>query len=178
MASDFQRQKIAGVFGAMDADGDGFLEASDFAAVTERWIGIRGWKPGSQASARMDTIMMGWWSGLQALADENRDEKVSLDEVMAMVDRLPSMDAEVYGTADSMFEAIDENGDGVIAVDEHRQVVEAWKGSDAGMDEVFPKLDLNGDGHLSREEFRELWSDFWRGDDPAAPGQWVFGPYA
>jgi Ca2+-binding EF-hand superfamily protein len=132
VASDFQRRKIGGVFGATDADVDGFLEASDFAAVTERWIGIRGWEVGSQESGRMDQIMMGWWSGLLALADENRDEKVSLD--------------------------------GVIVLDERRQVVEAWKGSDAGFDEVFPKLDLNSDGQLSRAEFRGLWSDFWRGD--------------
>jgi hypothetical protein len=37
--------------------------------------------------------------------------------------------------------------------------------------------DLNGDGQLSRTEFRELWSGFWRGDDPKSPSQWVFGPY-
>jgi hypothetical protein len=51
----------------------------------------------------------------------------------------------------------------------------AWKGSDAGVDEVVPRLDLDGDGHLSHAEFRELWVDFWRGEDPATPGRWVFG---
>jgi Ca2+-binding EF-hand superfamily protein len=126
----------------------------------------------------MGTIMMGWWSGLLAMSDTDRDEKVTLDEVLLMVDQLASMDAAVYGTADSMFEAIDENADGVIALDEHKQVVQAWKGSADGMDEIFPQLDLNGDGHLSRDEFRELWSEFWRGDDAAAPGQWIFGPYS
>lgn len=53
----------------------------------------------------------------------------------------------------------------------------AWKGFDGGVDEVFPRLDLDGDGYLSRAEFGELWADFWRGDDPASPGQWVFGPF-
>jgi Ca2+-binding EF-hand superfamily protein len=76
-----------------------------------------------------------------------------------------------------MFDAIDENGDDRIALEEHKQVVYAWKGSDDGVEEVFPKLDLNGDGHLSHAEFRELWSEFWRGDDEAHAGQWVMGPY-
>jgi Ca2+-binding EF-hand superfamily protein len=177
MASDFQRRKVAGVVNAMDVDQDGFLEEEDFEALTERWVGIRGWEPGSAGYDRMRSIMMGWWATLLAASDQDRDDKVSLDEVLLVVDRLHAMDAEVMGTADCMFDAIDENGDGRIAVEEHKQVVKAWKGSDGGVDEVFPRLDLDGDGYLSRAEFRELWADFWRGDDPASPGQWVFGPF-
>jgi Ca2+-binding EF-hand superfamily protein len=177
VASEFQRRKVAAVFHAMDADGNGFLEEGDFRALTERWVGIRGWEPGSEGYERMEAIMMGWWSALLALSDANHDDRVSLDELMVVVDQLPGMDAEVYATADAMFEAIDENGDGRISLEEHKQVVAAWKGSDDRVEEVFGQLDLNGDGHLSRAEFRELWSEFWRGDDQAHPGQWVMGPY-
>jgi Ca2+-binding EF-hand superfamily protein len=177
MASEFQQRKIAGVFHAMDVDDNGFLEEQDFETLTARWVSIRGWEPGTADYDRMRAIMMGWWGALQSMADENRDDRVSFEELMLVVDQLPSMDAEVMATADAMFDAIDENGDERISLDEHRQVVKAWKGSDDGVEEVFPKLDLNGDGHLSREEFRELWSDFWRGDDPGHPGQWIFGPY-
>jgi Ca2+-binding EF-hand superfamily protein len=177
MASAFQRRKVAGVFTAMDVDQDGFLEEEDFEALTERWVGVRGWEPGSAGYDRMRSIMMGWWTALLAMSDQDRDDKVTLDEVMLTVDRLHAMDDEVMGTADSMFDAIDEDADGLIAVEEHKQVVQAWKGSDAGVDEVFPRLDADADGYLSRAEFRELWAEFWRGDDPTSPGQWVFGPY-
>jgi len=177
MASEFQRRKVAGVFHAMDADGNGFLEEDDFRALTARWVGIRGWEPATDGYERMHAIMMGWWSALLALSDHDHDGKVSLDELMRVVDQLDGMDAEVMATADAMFEAIDEDGDGRISLEEHRQVVAAWKGSDAGVEEVFDRLDLNGDGHLSQAEFRELWSEFWRGDDSEHPGQWIMGPY-
>ena len=176
MASEFQQRKIAGVFHAMDADSNGLLEETDFEAVVERWAAIRGWEEGSDGYDRMRSIMLGWWAAL-AMSDQDGDGRVSFDELMVLVDRLGSLGDEVRATADAMFEAIDENGDGRIALEEHKQVVRAWKGSDEGVEEVFPQLDLNGDGHLSRDEFRELWSGFWTGDDPDAPSQWVFGPY-
>jgi Ca2+-binding EF-hand superfamily protein len=177
MATDFQRRKVAGVFGAMDADSNGYLEEADFEALTERWVGLRGWEPGTAEYDRMRTIMMGWWSAISSLSGAEDPSKVSLDELMNVVDQLPAMDDAVSATADAMFDAIDENGDDRIALTEHRQVVYAWKGSDDGIEEVFGKLDLNGDGHLSRKEFRELWSGFWRDDDQESPSQWIFGPY-
>ncbi|MDX6681102.1 MAG: hypothetical protein QOG94_1141 [Solirubrobacteraceae bacterium] len=177
MASDFQRRKVAAVFHAMDADANGFLERADFELLTQRWVAIRDWQPGASGPERLEAIMMGWWEAVRTLSDADRDGMVSLDELMVVVDQLPGMDAEVLGTADAMFEAIDEDGEGRISAEEHKQVVKAWKGSDEGAEEVFPRLDLDGDGYLSQDEFRELWSDFWRGDDPASPGQWMFGPY-
>ncbi|ONI73942.1 calcium sensor EFh [Kribbella sp. ALI-6-A] len=177
MASEFQRRKVAGVFHAMDADGNGYLNESDFVTLTDRWAGVRGWEPGTANHDRMRTIMMGWWSALATLSDADHDDKVSLDELMNVVDQLPAMDDAVYATADVMFDAIDHDGDDRIALAEHKQVVYAWKGSDDGVEQVFPRLDADGDGQLSREEFRELWSGFWRGDDPASPSQWVLGTY-
>ncbi|GAA1676721.1 EF-hand domain-containing protein [Kribbella yunnanensis] len=177
MATDFQRRKVAVVFEAMDADGNGYLDESDFEALTERWVGLRGWAPGTADHERMRSIMMGWWSAISTMSGAEHDDKVSLDELMNVVDQLPEMQDAVHATADAMFDAIDENGDDRIALTEHKQVVYAWKGSDEGIEEVFPQLDINGDGHLSRAEFRDLWTAFWSGDDPDSPSQWVFGRY-
>lgn len=176
MASEFQRRKVGGVFRALDVDGDGYLEREDFEALTTRWVSLRGWAPGTPEHERVGAIMMGWWSVLLAMSDRDRDDKVDFEELMAVVDELGSMDAEITATADAMFDAIDENGDGRISPAEHAQVVYAWTGSGDGAAEAFPRLDLDGDGTLSRGEFRELWVEFWRGDDPASPSQWLFGP--
>lgn len=56
VASEFQRRKVAAVFEAMDADDNGMLEERDFEALTERWVNIRAWQPGSTGYERMRTI--------------------------------------------------------------------------------------------------------------------------
>ncbi|HEX3778816.1 MAG TPA: EF-hand domain-containing protein [Pseudonocardiaceae bacterium] len=177
MASDFQRRKIAGVFTAMDANGDRYLEQSDFEALAARWTSLRGLAPGSAAYVRLTEIMLGWWAALLAASDRDRDNKVSLDEVLVVVDQLPTMLEAVTGTAEAMFTATDENADGEISAAEYRQLIEAWNGVETDTDEIFPLLDLNHDGQLSKEEFITLWTEFWAGDDPGAPGTWVFGRF-
>ncbi len=175
MASEFQRRKITGVFRAMDVDGDGFLEQRDFEALRDRWTALRGVSPGSPGYHRLAAVMMGWWGTLRAASDQ--DQHITLDDVLVVVDRLHSMPEAVAGTATTMFEAIDENGDDEISATEYRQLIEAWNGVRTDTDEIFPLLDLNGDGHLSRDEFTQLWTEFWAGDDPGAPGTWVFGSF-
>lgn len=177
MASQFQRQKINGVFQAMDADGDGFLDESDFRALTDRWLEVRGGEPGSADHLALSSIMMGWWTTLHAAADQDRDNKVTLDEVLLVVDLLVDMGDAVTRTADAMFDAVDENADGRVSAEEYRRMIEAWRGTDTDTDTVFPLLDLDDDGYLSRSEFRGLWSQFWIGDDPGEPGTWVFGRF-
>ncbi|MEQ0565154.1 EF-hand domain-containing protein [Amycolatopsis sp. NEAU-NG30] len=173
MASDFQRRKISGVFGAMDADGDGFLTESDFRALTARWLDVRGTDAGTPEGERLAAVMMGWWDTLDDAAGHRG--RVSLDEVLQVADALPAMPDAVTRTAAAMFEAVDENGDGVISAEEYHRLVTAWSGAETPTDEVFARLDLDGDGRLSRDEFAGHWFEFWAGDDPAAPGSWVFG---
>jgi hypothetical protein len=88
VASEFQRRKVAAVFDAMDVDGNGYLEESDFEALTERWVSVRGWEPGTPGHERLRAIMMGWWEAVRTLSGAARDGMVSLDELMRVVDRL------------------------------------------------------------------------------------------
>ncbi|GIG68491.1 calcium-binding protein [Phytomonospora endophytica] len=160
------------MFTAMDADDDGFLDESDFTALAARWSTIRG--PGDHE--RLNAIMLGWWTTLLAASDLDRDDKVTVEEVLLVVDRLPTMPEAVTATAETMFEAIDEDGDGLISAEEYRRMIEAWNGVGTDTDAIFPLLDDDGDGRLSRTEFADLWFEFWAGDDAEAPGTLVFGP--
>ncbi|OXM53007.1 calcium sensor EFh [Amycolatopsis alba DSM 44262] len=169
-----QRRKISGVFAAMDVDGDGFLQEQDFQALAARWARQRG--PGDEK--QLTGIMLSWWTTLLEVSDVNRDGRVTLDEVLLVVDKLPGTPEAVTATADAMFEAIDQNGDGLISAAEYRQLIEVWNGRPTDTDAIFPLLDSDGDGMLSRDEFAALWLEFWAGDDAEAPGTLVFGPLA
>ncbi|MCT2581647.1 EF-hand domain-containing protein [Actinophytocola sp. S1-96] len=161
----------------MDVNGDGLLEEADFAALTERWAGVRGATPGSADHNRLTDIMMGWWRTLLATSHHGPRDTVTLDDVLAVVDRLGELRQPVAATAMTMFEAIDEDADGMISAPEYRRLIESWSGRRTDTDEVFPLLDGDGDGYLSRAEFTELWTEFWAGDDQDSPGTWVFGRF-
>ncbi|MDF9810833.1 EF-hand domain-containing protein [Streptomyces sp. SPB162] len=175
MASVFQRNKVEGMFAAFDADGDGYLRRDDFEALVIRWGRLPGVEPGTDLRARVEEVVMGWWEGLRTVGDADRDGRVDIDELLALVDLLPTMREAVTATADTLFDAVDENGDGRISRSEHRRLIETWHGQSIDTDEVFDLLDLDGDGYLSRPEFAVLWSQFWISDDPAEPGNLVCG---
>ncbi|MEU5090114.1 EF-hand domain-containing protein [Streptomyces sp. NPDC021356] len=176
MASEFQRDKLVNMFRAFDTDENGYLDQRDFQALAERWRGLPGVRPGSELAARVDTVMLGWWDHLATHVDTDNDGKVDLDEILAMVDRLPIMREVVAATAETIFDAVDENGDGRISPTEHRLLVDTWHGESVDTAGVFDQLDQDGDGHLSRPEFTELWIQFWISDDPAEPGNQLCGP--
>ncbi|MEV0585269.1 EF-hand domain-containing protein [Nonomuraea sp. NPDC050310] len=170
MATTFQRDKVRLVFGAMDADGDGLLRESDFDALARRWAQTR--VAGDEE--RLTAIMRGWW---RLLAARSRDpESVAMEDVLTVVDLLGQLPDEVIGTAEAMFDAVDEDRDGRICPAEYQRMIEAWNGRPTDTTAAFARLDLDGDGTLSRREFARHWSEFWAGDDPDAPGSHVFGP--
>ncbi|MEU6713903.1 EF-hand domain-containing protein [Nonomuraea sp. NPDC046802] len=171
MASEFQRRKVVGVFRAMDVDGDGRLTEADFQALARRWMAVAG----SVDPERLACLMTGWWTVLQSASDTDGDNAITIDEVLHVVEGLGDRADAVFGTADAMFEAIDLDGDGLISRSEYGALIETWNGTPTATDEVFPRLDLDGDGHLTRDEFRTHWTEFWAGDNPNAPGTYVFG---
>lgn len=171
MASDLQRRKISIVFTAMDVNGDGFLERTDFEALAERWARVRG----GDGADRLRAVMMGWWDVLSSATGQDGDRLVTVDEVLAVADRLDTMLDQVSATAEAMFEEVDADDDGRVSSAEFDRMIQGWTGQDPPAADAFARLDLDGDGLLSKSEFVRNWTEFWAGDDPDAPGNHLFG---
>ncbi|TWF91582.1 EF-hand domain-containing protein [Saccharopolyspora dendranthemae] len=90
---------------------------------------------------------------MSATADENSDQRITQEEMLAAVENLGAMLDLVTATAESMFEAVDEDGDGRVTAAEYARMIQAWTGREAPTDLAFARLDLNGDGELRRSEF-------------------------
>ncbi len=119
--------------------------------------------------------MMGWWATLLT-ADRDGDGRVTLDDVMLIVDRArPDAPRDGRPRRCRCLDAVDVNGDGLISAREYNQLVVGWTGVPVDTDDVFDEIDGDGDGYLSRTEFGELWAEFWSGDNPRASGSLVFG---
>ncbi|MET9825868.1 EF-hand domain-containing protein [Streptomyces sp. NPDC006349] len=177
MASEFQHTKLRAMFDAFDVDGDGYLEEADFTALAARWGGLARVRTEADLAARVRDVMLGWWQHLSTTVDTDGAGRISMAGILAMVDRLPSMHETVTATADTVFDAVDENGDGRISRGEHQRLIDVWHGRGIETGSTFDLLDQDGDGYLSRPEFAELWSQFWISDDPTDPGNYLCGPF-
>ncbi|MFK4540577.1 hypothetical protein RKD29_000173 [Streptomyces tendae] len=164
-----------------DTDGNGFLEEGDFEALAARWSRLPRVAASPELSVRVRGVMTGWWQELSAAAaaaaDPSRPGRGSMDELMTVIERLPAMAEAVPAPADTIFEAVDENGDGRISRDAHQRLVAPWHGRSMATD-VFDRLGQDGDGYLGRAEFALLWTQFWISDDPTEHGNAMCGPVA
>jgi hypothetical protein len=123
MASDFQRRKISGVFGAMDTDGDGFLTETDFRALTARWLDLRGTDASTPAGQKLAAVMMGWWATL----DDAAGGGISAAEY----ERLIAAWNGVGTPSGDVFALLDSDGDGRLSREEFTgHWFEFWAGDD------------------------------------------------
>jgi Ca2+-binding EF-hand superfamily protein len=181
MLTDFQKKKLSRLFAVLDADHNNQLERSDYVAVVSNLSRIHGWTPGSPEYLKAEGLYLTIWDGLKALADQDGDGKVTVQEFLefhALMLSTPEMYQEItVGTVDLLFEAFDRDRDGNLSRDDFRDFFDAYGIRDKAADEAFQKLDTSGDGQISKEEAVQRVQEYYFSDDPAAPGNWLFGRY-
>ena len=180
MLTDFQKKKLSRLFAVLDADHNGRLERKDYTDVVSNLARIHGWVRGSKEYSSAEALYLQIWDSMKALADANGDGKVSTQEFFefhAQMLSTPEMFEQItVGTVDLLFEAFDRDRDGHLMREDFRDFFDAYGIQDEA-DEAFAKLDTSGDGKVSKEEALQRVQEYYFSNDPAAPGNLLFGRF-
>ncbi|MBT8335221.1 MAG: EF-hand domain-containing protein [Gemmatimonadetes bacterium] len=180
MLSALQTRKLTRYFRVYDVDDDGVVGVRDFERVLENLRVLHGVADDTPALARLRQAYVVRWDAVRRSADADADGGVDLqewlaywDDVLASEDRYA---AEVAGLVDRLYSLFDTDDSGRIDVDEFCNFHGAYGLHAETSRRVFHALDQDGDGAITRDELTAAAHDFYRSDDPAAPGTDLYGP--
>lgn len=178
--TELQQKKLTRYFRVYDIDDDGRVGPADFERVIENVRALHGLGAQSAGLAALRVGYSNRWDAIQAAADTDGDGGIDLQEWLAYWDEVLSDDAryeeEVAILKARFFEIFDTDEDGVIGPDEFCNFFSVYGLSAALARQIFMDLDVNGDGVVSHEELMGMVREFFRADDPQAPGNFLFGP--
>ncbi|MEV1010098.1 EF-hand domain-containing protein [Streptomyces sp. NPDC049881] len=171
--------KLDRMFTAVDSDGDGFADWSDFQRIVDRFLtgyGIA--KEDRRARALTAGYQMYW---LELLRHADGKDRLSREQFIE-THRLASVDTSrfnlVEGLSHAVFDVMDSDGDNGIGRSEFQQYLTVWGIAHPDAVDTFDRLDLDGDGCVSRQEFLRATREFHYSSDLNAPGSLLFGPIA
>lgn len=178
------QQKHTKNFHVYDIDNSGYVEQVDL----ERWAynlaQIRGWESGTPEFENLVTKFREIWLNFWQPADANGDGKVSLEEYLQVAEvsihNFPNsqkMQDAHAAKAKAIFTVLDLDQDGEIFQVEYVQFCEAVGLDATTAKSAFAKLTENKKDHLSWEDYFQRSKEFHVGDDPHAPGNWLYGEY-
>jgi len=176
MSTQFRQRKLARIFDLYDVNKDGYIDASDYARVGEGFGTATGSAPGSADNEKLRSTYLEFWEHLRQAADADHDGKVTREEFSAYHEALSAMRETVAGYARALLRMADRDGDGKISPAEYAALGQAYGLDAPAAAEAFGHLDRDGDGFIDTEELLQNVEEFFYGDDPNAPGNWLVGP--
>lgn len=181
MLGDLQRQKAAHYFDLIDEDGNGLIEPADFERRADRLAEAFGITDEAERS-RLRRRLLLWWEHLSTLADKNDDGRITREEwemywerfkiAVSMGSNRQSL-GKLERVARHTFRAIDRSGTGRVSKEEFSSWLQAWDIDRHNA--VFHRLDRGGKGFLTEEDLTEATKEFYLSNDPAAPGNVLYG---
>ncbi len=180
MLSDLQTQKLTRYFQVYDIDDDGRIDSADFDRIVHNVMILHWADEGTALTDALRAAYARFWDGLRKAADGDGDGEVSLDEWLAYwqltLEDDRRYEEEVHHLTDRLFRVFDLDEDDTIGAAEFMDFFGVFGLPVDLAESVFVELDANGDGVISREELLAVAREFYRSDDPEAPGNLLFGP--
>jgi Ca2+-binding EF-hand superfamily protein len=182
MLTELQKRKLTALFNHEDMNKEGFYERADAEEFVRRICVVLGFAPGSPEAERVraSTSASRQQEALKEFY-QKKGNRESLEDYLELCDLIINDEKLLTqlgtGYAHLMFELWDQNKDGKLSADEFVKLEWCYGVGEDAAREAFRKLDRNGDGYLTIEEGTQAAREFYLSDDPAAPGNWLFGPY-
>lgn len=187
MLSMLQEQKLTHLFNIYDSDHDGYLEKSDYESFAIKIASAFGWGDSAEVQKQLHTHFMQEWQQIQQFADLDGDQRVALQDWLIFYDQLlastemTEMAIKAYMTGYyELWDIVDPENSHlghVMTLDRFRKFFIAYDAPVSAADEAFRRIDHDNDGIMETDEIFNASLEFF-GDDPEAPGNYLFGPYA
>jgi len=181
MLSDFQRSKLDRRFELLDADGDGHITAADYDAVAARLCQAFGFAEGSPQHEKVHVIQLRLWTALSRRMEAEDTGRISRRQfaescARSIIEAEHGYDRIIGPVAQTIFDLVDGDDSGTLEVEELTAWFNAYGVCADDAERAFKRLDRNGDGVLDLAEVEQALKEFYTSDDPAAPGNAIFGP--
>jgi hypothetical protein len=180
MLTDLQRGKFTRLFNCIDSNSDGIWEPSDFERIADRLS--RGFMPAATLGAyqTLGNFWQAQWHAVYSSIKANQSEHISLAEWLLLNEQLALQPRRTVRRALKQFSLLRKLLEPASA---HRpctaRQIAIWFCA-LNYDMRFAPLtlhtlDTDGDGVLVQAELIQRGIE-WLSNDPAAPGNWLFGP--
>lgn len=180
MLTQLQTQKLTHYFDVLDFLKNGIIQFEDFKAIGENLCVLWGFREGTEPYKNcMDRCESSWNEFRKFCGKDAKgaylEEWLAFADVMLVNGSEEIYDRYVTKMVDEIFNYFDTNHDNYISLDEYVDLFMAYRIEIRFSARSFTKLDLNHDDLLSREEIQSAVREYFRSDDPNAPGNWLFG---
>ncbi len=180
VAIDLLNLKLDRAFDHIDAAGRGVVDREDLLGLGARILVGFGESPTSVTGSALVDGFDRVWAELSAALGRDEDVDMSREDfALGMTAAFVKGDRydPVFGPAAAAVAGLcDRGGDGYAGPEEFRTLLAAFGTGHDDADAAFDRLDTTGRGVLTVDELVRAARDFYTGEDPEAPGNWLFGP--
>ncbi|MEO9869116.1 EF-hand domain-containing protein [Ekhidna sp.] len=180
MLTELQTNKLERFFYILDFDRNGIIEKEDFIGIAENLCILWGIKEENEKYKKIVSGFEDSWNRFNFFVNNNDgranwDHWIHFAEEMIINGDENLFNEYVENYVGELFDNFDMDKDGYINLDEFIDLFVAYRIEVRFAAKAFRKLDLNHDDLISRGELIKAVKEFFRSEDPDAPGNWLFG---
>ncbi|GAB4237674.1 MAG: hypothetical protein Tsb0034_12910 [Ekhidna sp.] len=180
MLTELQINKLEKFFYVLDYDRNGVIEKEDFIGIAENLCILWNIREGDPKYEKIFSKFEEGWNKFNLFVNNNGG-KANWDHWIQFAEQIiVNGDEEVFNQyvddyVGELFDNFDTDKDGYIDIDEFIDLFVSYRIEVRFAAKSFRNLDLNKDDLISRGELLKAVKEYFRSNDPNAPGNWLFG---